>query len=103
MKIKDLIQQEIDIDVCDDVTDELYIAFCGPLKLTEQGKKKFAEVMNYNWHLHDNGMETLAVIEIDDPDDKVWERRERKAIEFFHAAAGYCAWDDYEKWFEEEV
>lgn len=101
MKVKDLIEQEIDIDVIDDVTDELYINFCGPLALTEQGKKKFAEVLEFGWHLHHNGLETVAVIEIDDPEDKVWERRERKAIEFFEAAAGYCAVSEYHKWFKE--
>ena len=36
---------------------------------------------------------------VDDPDDKVWKRKLRKAKEFFNSAAGECAWDDYEKWF----
>lgn len=99
MKVKDLIEQEIDVDVYDDVCDEIGIAFCGPIGLTEQGMKKFAEVMEYEIKLHTVNGYDEAQVKIDDEDEKIWKRRLRKAKEFFWAAAGYCAADDYDKWF----
>ena len=102
MKVKDLIEQEICVDVYDDVCEELAIAFDGPVKLTEAGAKKFGEVLNYDVALVDSGAcVTNAIVHIDDEDDKVWERRLRKAKEFFEGMAGYCAADDYDKWFKE--
>ena len=52
MTVKDLIQQDIDIDVYDDVCEDLAIAFCGPCELTEEGQKEFAEVMDYEIELN---------------------------------------------------
>lgn len=98
MTVKDLIEQEIDVDVYDDVCEELGIAFCGPLVLTEAGKEKFAEVLTYPVEWEDD----TVIVSIDDNDEKTWKRRLKKAIEFFEAAAGYCAADDYEKWFMED-
>lgn len=101
MKVRDLIEQEINIDVYDDVCEELGIAFCGPLKLTDLGRKKFAPVLEYEARLHYNGCDTVCIIGVDDPDERTWMRRLRKAKEFFEAAAGYCAADDYDKWFSD--
>lgn len=101
MKVKDLIEQEICVDVYDDVCEELAIAFDGPMKLTEAGKKKFCEALNYGVSLVHTGGYLNAIINIDDEDDAVWERRLRKAKELFESMAGYCAAGDYEKWFEE--
>ena len=100
MTVRDLIQQEIDIDVYDDVCEELAIAFCGPLELTDEGMKKFAEVLDYQVELHNGSVCTNAIVLVDDPDDDVWEKRLEKAAEFFNSAAGYCACSDYDKWFK---
>jgi len=100
MTIRDLIEQEIDVDVYDDVCDEIGIAFCGPLRLTEQGKKKFLPVLDYPVRFV-RGCQVVVVC-VDDLDDKVWRCRLRLAKEFFYAAAGYCAADDYDIWFEQE-
>lgn len=104
MTIRDLIQQEIDIDVYDDVCEELAIAFCGPQQLTEEGEKKFADIMDYpvKLNLHSYGNLPAAIILIDDPDEAVWTKRLEKAKEFFESAAGYCACSDYDKWFKED-
>ena len=101
MTVKDLIEQEIDVDVYDDVCEELGIAFCGDMKLTADGKKKFAEVLTYPVELIKNrhGNIECAVVHIDDEDDDVLEARLRKAKDFFESAAGYCAADDWDKWF----
>ena len=102
MTVKDLLTMEIDIDVADDVCEELYIAFCGPMKLTDAGLEKFREVLGYKITLHSSRADyILAVIHVDDDNDRVWKKRLRKAIEFFYSAAGYCDCDDYDKWFRE--
>lgn len=98
MKIKDFINIEEDIDVYDNVCEELGIAFCGPLELTEEGEKEFAEVMEYEIEISRGPRYSVAVVDIDCPD---WKRKLRKAKEFFYSAAGYCADEDYEKWFKE--
>lgn len=99
MTIRELIQQEIDIDVYDDVCEELGIAFCGPQPLTSEGEKEFAEIMDYEIqiNLHSYGNLPAAILCIDGLDD--WHERLRKAKHFFWSAAGYCACDDYDKWF----
>lgn len=100
MKVKDLIEQEISIDVYDDVCEELAIAFDGPQPLTDEGKEHFAEVLGYDVKLHYNGAETVAIVNVDAPGDE-WEQHLEKAREFFEAAAGYCSVEDYNKWFKE--
>ena len=98
MKVKDLIEQEVDIDVYDDVTEELGIAFCGPLYLTDAGKKYFAEVLDYDMQF---GHECMIVC-VDDEQDSVWKHKLIQAKEFFYAAAGYCDADDFDRWFSYE-
>ena len=99
MTIRDLIQQEIDIDVYDDVCEELAIAFCGPQPLTPEGEKEFAEIMDYEMYInpHSYGNLPAAILKIDGLPD--WEDRLRKAKIFFLCAAGYCSCDDYDRLF----
>lgn len=101
MTIRDLIQQEIDIDVYDDVCEELGIAFCGPQPLTPEGEAEFSDIMGYEVTINQHSYCGLpaAIVRIDDPDESVWEERLAKAKRFFDAAAGYCACDDYDRWF----
>lgn len=96
MKIRDLIQQEIDIDVYDEVCEDIGIAFCGPLKLTDLGKKKFNDVLDYDVCIQRGIRFDVAIIK-NDCDN--WKEILEKAKSFFWAAAGYCADDDYNKWF----
>lgn len=102
MKVKDLIQMEIDVDVYDDVCEELGIAFCGPQPLTKEGAEHFAEVLDYDVTIHNYSVCPVAVVSVDDPDESVFEAKLGKAKEFFEAMAGYCACDDYDRWFGEE-
>lgn len=99
MTIRDLIHQEIDIDVYDDVCEELAIAFCGPQPLTQNGEKEFAEIMDYEIRINpcSYGGLPAAILCIDGLDD--WEDRLQKAKCFFNGAAGYCACSDYNRWF----
>ena len=102
MTIRDLIQQEIDIDVYDDVCEELGIAFCGPQPLTPEGEKEFAEIMDYEIQINpcSYGGLPAAILVINGLDD--WKDRLGKAKHFFWSAAGYCAYDDYVRWFGED-
>lgn len=102
MTVRDLIQQDIDIDVYDDVCEELGVAFCGPQKLTEEGKKEFSDVLAYPVHFNQFTDCMYAIVEIDDPDDAVWEKRLERARLFFEGMAGYCSCSDYDKWFEND-
>lgn len=96
MKVKDLLRMQIDIDVYDNVCEELGIAFCGAMKLTNKGKKRFADALEYDIIL--DGHNNVAIIDIDFPD---WEDRLAKAKELFYSLAGYCDDCDYEEWFKE--
>ena len=58
MKIKDLIKKDIDVEVYDNVTQEIIdISFVGPLELTEEGKEKFKEVLEYDVVLYEEGLD----------------------------------------------
>ena len=96
MKIREFINREDDIDVYDDVCEALGIAFCGPLKLTAEGKREFADVLDYD--IDADEAYCCATVHIDGPD---WKSRLKRAKTFFYAAAGYCADSDYQKWFKE--
>ena len=99
MKVKEFIKLNADIDVYDDVCEELGICFCGPMLMTEEGEKRFAEVLDYEIELDFSGSIKTAVIHIDGDDGNGWKKRLRKAEEFFYSAAGYCADEDFQKWF----
>lgn len=105
MKVKDLLPMEIDIDCYDDVCEELGIAFCGPLKLTEEGQQKFAEVLEYDIQMIAGapGGFPCVIVKADDKKDGLWMHRLAKAKEFFESAAGYCAYEDYNRWFKEDT
>ena len=102
MLVRDFIKKEIDIDVYDDVCEELGIAFCGPLFLTEEGKEHFAEVLDFEITIIYGYDFDNAVVSVDDIDDKVWKRKLRKAQEFFESAAGYCSESNFNKWIKDE-
>ena len=98
MKVKDFIKIEQDVDVFDNVCEELAIAFCGAIKLTKEGKKKFADVLEYDIDVRKSFLADVAVIDIDYDD---WKDRLKKAKEFFYSVAGYCSEENYDKWFVE--
>lgn len=94
MKIRDFIKMDIDIDVYDNVCDGIGIAYCGPMSLTEEGEKQFAEVMDYDIEIQDD----VAIVDIDRDN---WRHMLRKAKDFFYSVAGYCDADLFDKWFVE--
>ena len=96
MKVRDLLTMEIDVDVYDNVCEEIGIAFCGLIKMKKKGKERFADVLDYDvdYNEHYN----VAIVDIDTDD---WKSRLKKAKELFYALAGYCADEDWDKWFVE--
>lgn len=100
MKIKDLLPMKIDIDCYDNVVEEIGIAYCGPMALTEEGLKEFADVIEYECEiLHDPIGYDVCIIKVDDDNNTSWRNKLRKANRFFRAIAGYCDCDDFDKWF----
>jgi len=107
MKVRDMFTHEFvekygDVDVCNDVTDDMAPAFCGPLLLTEAGEERFGNVLDLKVEM----IETqyfYAEVKIEDlcgcEEDELetWDQ----VVSLFSAAAGYCADDLWSKWFKE--
>ena len=92
MKIKEFIKGNTDIDVYDNVCEELAIACCRPVQLTEEGQYEFADVLEYDIEEYDH----CAVVDIDGDG---WEWKLKRAKKFFNSLAGYCTVDEWDKWF----
>lgn len=101
MKVREFITLNMDIDVYDDVCEELAIAFCGSMMLTEKGEKHFKEALDYDIELDTSGEIWTAAVCVDGDDGNGWKRRLKKATELFYALAGYCSDEDYREWFKE--
>ena len=94
-----------DIDVYDDVCEEIAIAYCSGQTLTDEGKEHFKDVLNYTIDVNDSisgGEVPWAIVNVDD-EEGIWQEKLQKAKEFFYSAAGYCAYDDYDRWFKGTV
>ncbi len=104
MKVKDLLKEHISVDVYDDVCEELAITFVGPAELTEEGKEYFADVLELDVDFYEAVaiLNAAAILNIDDPDDKVWKARLSRSKELFEGLAGYCAESQYKRWFKED-
>ena len=87
-----------DVDVYDNVCEELGIAFCGSVKLTSEGKKEFSDVLEYEIDVDED--ECYAIIDIDD-EEGIWQKKLKRAKQFFYSVAGYCNDENYNKWFKE--
>lgn len=103
MKVKEFIEMwadgtHSDVDVYDDVCEEIGIAYCGGIKLTKKGKEEFEDVLDYE--IDPDEENYIAIIHVDD-EEGIWQKKLKKAKQFFYSAAGYCADEDYQKWFVE--
>ena len=74
-----------------------------PNGLTEKGEKYFKEILSLGVTIYTDveGYST-AVLHIDDPDERLWKRRLRLAVEMFAGMAGYCDEEKYNEFFIEE-
>jgi hypothetical protein len=95
--VRKLLEQDVDLDIYDDVCEELGIAFCGPVKLTEEGLKRFCGCLDFPVSYYpDDG---FAVVHIDAPEG-IWQKNLHSVKELFEAMAGFCKVSDYERWFK---
>ncbi len=101
MKVKDFLHLDVDIDICDDVAEELCIAFVGPLSLTEEGKKHFATALNLNIEVANTC--DRAVVSVGAGSVGAWRDKVSAAEELFNAAAGYCSEEQWNKWFKDHI
>lgn len=99
--VAELLKMEVDIDVYDDYTEELGIAFCGPVELTEEGQKYFEPVLNLNvaMVMDYTGYTDYGVVEIDELDNP--EEALDMLCKLFNGLAGYCSDSLYKLWFKE--
>ena len=102
MKVRELIAMDIDIDIYDNVSEEIGIAFCGAVELTAEGMKEFSPVLDYRIAILTDTMGyDIGIVEVDDEEPKIPYRvKLNMAKKFFHSCAGYCAESDYDRWFE---
>lgn len=98
MKVKDFIAKDYDIDVYDNVCEELGIAKCGAYSLTDEGKQEWADVLEYDIEVYEENC--CAVVDVDG-NEGVWQKKLRRAKNFFYSLAGYCSEENYDKWFIE--
>ena len=92
MKVKELITQDVDVDVYDNICESIAIAFVGPIELTETGKEQFGETLDLEVEISGDTA-TVIIPETD------WTHKLKNAKQFFYAAAGYCSIENTEKWF----
>lgn len=96
--IRGLLRMNIDIDVYDDDSDGIGIAFCGPVGLTDEGRKEWRDILYYKVSFIDETIAgDIAVVKI--PDDVDYDEKLDRCSEFFGALAGYCSQEDWDKWF----
>ena len=96
IKIEDLLKMEIDRDVTDDYSDELYISFVGPIELTEYGKKVFRGILSLECDVYDD----IIVVHCDADDEDKSEYNLRKCAKLFGALA--LGSRNYRRWFVSE-
>lgn len=92
MKVKDLISEDIDIDVYDDYDERCGMAVCGPVKLTAAGESIFSVVLDMSCWIDGN----KAIVHCDN------EYAAEALLNFCLAAAGYISDALYRKWFIEK-
>lgn len=102
MKIKDLLNHEIDVDILNDYLDADIPAFVGPQGLTEAGKQHYKEVLDLEIELDSSSNPRWAEIKLNNYPEEEADRLFDAAYNFFADAAGYCSVKEYEKYFKEE-
>lgn len=93
MKVKDFITMEVDVDVYDDVCEACAIAFCGPLQLTNRGRKYWSNILDRDIELLSDNV--TAIVHASDENDA------EEIAAFFESAAGFCSCEQYERWFDD--
>lgn len=96
MKLEEMLTGiDFDVDVYDDYSDDLAVAFCPPTALTEDGRKEFADILDLDVEIYEDYSEACVLL-----NDKENCKHLHKVLKrFVWSLAGYCADDDWNKWF----
>lgn len=100
MKVKDFIEVfKGCVDVTDNYTDELYIAYCGE-KLTDAGAEHFKDALE----LEIESISTdIVVVRVSSKElsEEECERNLETARDLFYSMAGYCESKRWDEWFKD--
>ena len=90
-------ENNLDVDVYTDYTDELEICYCGneEFGLTEEGRKEFSSILDLEVDWTEG--QSVAVVLINDKENA--EELNELLIQFFSACAGYVSTTNFNKWF----
>lgn len=94
MTVADLLKMDITVDVCDDYDERLYVAFVGPMALTEEGLREFGDVLPLEVSFV-GPWDSMALVSVGNAEMAY------KAYQMFTGLAGLCSVHDWNKWFEE--
>lgn len=92
MKVRELLNMDVCIDVADDYDERLWIAFDGAISLTEIGMDVFREALDLKVKLTTSSDALILCKNA---------KEAEVAKELFESLAGYCTEDEWELWFEE--
>lgn len=100
MTVRELIKsadKDYCVDVYDNYTEELGIAYCGN-KLTEEGERCFIKALELNI---ESIQEDCVIIEVDNKNftEEQTENNLSEAKMLFESMAGFCSQSCYDKWF----
>lgn len=96
MTIREMLTHlDFDVDVEDDYATDFCIAFCPPTCLTDEGEKKFADILDLSTDIYPQY--SSAVVRINGRDD--CDKLHNYLEDFFYDLAGYCSDEDWNKWF----
>lgn len=99
MKVKDLLAARRDVDVFDNYTEDLAVAYCGA-QLTEEGRVEYADVLELEFeYVGDDAAVALVMVDNDIDSEMVVRKKLRKAMDMFYGMAGYCSQEKFDKYF----
>ena len=99
MRVKDFIRLGIPIDICENVFG-VVLPTPGRLKLTDEGKKQFKNLLDSKVHIDPDS--NVATLKIRGLSYRKNIERQSEAVVFFYTAIGW-GWNiDYNKWFVKE-
>lgn len=96
MKVKDMFDTNFEynygsVDVYNSETDDWAIGY-DAVALTEEGRRKFADVLELEVEMYCNNENAVVTTN---------GSKQRRAVrELFESAAGYCAEEQWDAWFE---
>ena len=90
-------ENNLDVDVYTDYTDDLEICYCGDEEfgLTEEGRKEFSAILDLEVEWTEG--QSVAVVLINDKENA--EELNDLLVKFFSACAGHVYESFYNKWF----